>query len=171
MRAGSRSPGFVSAALPLGPVVSTANPALQLQDRIPGSREDDNFHWTPPGPSRWASLRRSRQPGRRSPGSSQGRSTSQPQQAARSLSLTQSHPSASGSPHLCPTLLTLHNSGPAYLGTTHSPGPGCLGSSLQHFLSIRWSQRPTRLRIFRIAPLAPGRMLIFTGLIKASTEL
>ncbi|KAJ1112992.1 hypothetical protein NDU88_001252 [Pleurodeles waltl] len=82
MRAGSRSPGIISAALPLGPVVSTANPALQLQDHIPGSREDADFNWAPPGASRWASLCRSWQPGRLSLGSSQGSSTSQPQLVA-----------------------------------------------------------------------------------------
>ncbi|KAJ1207482.1 hypothetical protein NDU88_002873 [Pleurodeles waltl] len=32
--------------------------------------------------------------------------------AARSLSLTRSHSLALGSPHLCPTLLVLRNSGP-----------------------------------------------------------
>ncbi|KAJ1089611.1 hypothetical protein NDU88_002762 [Pleurodeles waltl] len=70
-------------------------------------------YWTPPGPSRQASLRRSRQLGRCSPGSNQGSSTSQPQQAARSLSLTRSHLLAPGSLHLCPTLLALRISGPA----------------------------------------------------------
>ncbi|KAJ1170250.1 hypothetical protein NDU88_002130 [Pleurodeles waltl] len=29
-----------------------ANPALPLQEHIPGSREDADFYWTPPGPSR-----------------------------------------------------------------------------------------------------------------------
>ncbi|KAJ1143141.1 hypothetical protein NDU88_009452 [Pleurodeles waltl] len=70
-----------------------------------------------PGPSWPASLHRSRQLGRRSPGGNQGSSTPQPQQAARSPSLTRSHSPASSSPHLCPTLLVLRNSGPA------QPGP------------------------------------------------
>ncbi|KAJ1084246.1 hypothetical protein NDU88_004398 [Pleurodeles waltl] len=42
------------------------------------------------------------------------------QQAARSLSLTWSHPPASRSPHLCPTLLLPRNSGPAQLGPSWS---------------------------------------------------
>ncbi|KAJ1142234.1 hypothetical protein NDU88_008561 [Pleurodeles waltl] len=43
--------------------------------------------------------------------------------------LTWGHPPASGSPHLCRTLLTLHNTGPAQLGITLALGPGRLGSS------------------------------------------
>ncbi|KAJ1143474.1 hypothetical protein NDU88_009782 [Pleurodeles waltl] len=68
-----------------------------------------------PGPSQQASLCRTRQPGCRSLRSDRRSSTSQPQQAALSLSLslTQSHSLAPGSPDLCPTLLVLHNSGPA----------------------------------------------------------
>ncbi|KAJ1155430.1 hypothetical protein NDU88_008160 [Pleurodeles waltl] len=115
------------------------------------------------GPSGQASLRRSRQPGRRSPEGNRGSSTSQPQQAVRSLSLTRSHSLAPGSPHLCPTLLALRNSGPAWSGSTCAPGPGRLESSLQLFLSVRWSRRPARLCNFKIASPAPGRMPILIG--------
>ncbi|KAJ1136539.1 hypothetical protein NDU88_002954 [Pleurodeles waltl] len=50
MLAGSRSPGFVTAVLPFGPVASVASPALHFQDRIPGSRRMLSFigsHWLP----------------------------------------------------------------------------------------------------------------------------
>ncbi|KAJ1190585.1 hypothetical protein NDU88_007323 [Pleurodeles waltl] len=73
-----------------------------------------------PGPSWPASLHRSRQPGRRSPRGNQGSSTPQPQQAARSLSLTWSHSPASSSPHRCPMLLVLRNSGLAQPGPSWS---------------------------------------------------
>ncbi|KAJ1189394.1 hypothetical protein NDU88_006139 [Pleurodeles waltl] len=99
-------------------------PGSALSRSYPRLREDAEFYWIPP-----AALRRSRQPGRRSSRSSQGSPASHPQQAARSLSLTRGHPPASGSPHLCPTLLTLRNTGPAQLGITLALGPGRLGSS------------------------------------------
>ncbi|KAJ1189516.1 hypothetical protein NDU88_006261 [Pleurodeles waltl] len=99
-------------------------PARLCTRLYPRLREDAEFYWIPP-----ASLRRSRQPGRRSPRSSQGSPASHTQQAARSLSLTRGRPPGSGSPRLCPTLLTLRNPGPAQLGVTFALGPGCLGSS------------------------------------------
>ncbi|KAJ1202245.1 hypothetical protein NDU88_006045 [Pleurodeles waltl] len=69
-----------------------------------------------PEPSGWASLCQSQRPGRRPTGSNQGSSTPLPQQAAGSLSLTGRHSLASSTPHLCPTLLVLRNSGPAQSG-------------------------------------------------------
>ncbi|KAJ1214059.1 hypothetical protein NDU88_001687 [Pleurodeles waltl] len=54
-----------------------------------------------------------RQSSRRSPGNHQRSSTSHLLLAACSLSLTRSHSLALGSPHLCPTLLVLRDSGPA----------------------------------------------------------
>ncbi|KAJ1149583.1 hypothetical protein NDU88_002390 [Pleurodeles waltl] len=84
-----------------------------------------------------ASLHRSRQPGRRSTGGNQGSSMPQPQQAARNLGLPWSHPPASRSPHLCPTLLVLHNSVPgqpgpswsASLNRSRQPGRRSLGGN------------------------------------------
>ncbi|KAJ1189857.1 hypothetical protein NDU88_006599 [Pleurodeles waltl] len=86
-----------------------------------------------PEPSRSASLCRSQRPGRHPPGSNQGSSTPKSQQAARSLSLslTWRHSLASSSPHLCPILLVLRNSGPAQPGPSwpaslhQSRQPGC----------------------------------------------
>ncbi|KAJ1204635.1 hypothetical protein NDU88_000075 [Pleurodeles waltl] len=99
-------------------------PGSALSRSYPRLREDAEFYWIP-----LASLRRSRQLSLRSPGSSQGSPASHPQQAAHSLSLTRGHPPGSGSPRLCPTLLTLRNPGPAQLGITLALGPGHLGSS------------------------------------------
>ncbi|KAJ1216218.1 hypothetical protein NDU88_003824 [Pleurodeles waltl] len=101
-----------------------SQPGSALSRSYPRLREDAEFYWIPP-----ASFPRSRQPGRRSPGSSQGSPASHPQQAARSLSLTLGHPPASGFPHLCPTLLTLRNTCPTQLGITLALDPGRLGSS------------------------------------------
>ncbi|KAJ1081479.1 hypothetical protein NDU88_001661 [Pleurodeles waltl] len=72
-----------------------------------------------------------RQSSRRSPGGPQRSSTSHLQLAAPSFSLTRSHSLALGSPHLCPTLLVLHNSGPA------QPEPS-------RWASLCRSQRPGR---------------------------
>ncbi|KAJ1110036.1 hypothetical protein NDU88_007391 [Pleurodeles waltl] len=74
---------------------------------------------------------RPRQSSRRSPGGHQRSSTSHLQLAARSFRLTRSHSLALGSPHLCPILLVLHNSGPA------QPEPS-------RWASLCRSQRPGR---------------------------
>ncbi|KAJ1081480.1 hypothetical protein NDU88_001662 [Pleurodeles waltl] len=99
-------------------------PGSALSRSYPRLREDAEFYWIP-----LASLRRSRQPGRRSPRSRQGSPASHLQQATRSLRLTRGHPTGSGSPRLCPTLLTLRNPGPAQLGITLALVPGRMGSS------------------------------------------
>ncbi|KAJ1110037.1 hypothetical protein NDU88_007392 [Pleurodeles waltl] len=101
-----------------------SQPGSALSRSYPRLREDAEFYWVPP-----ASLCRSRQPGRRSPRSRQGSPASHLQQATRSLRLTRGHPPGSGSPRLCPTLLTLRNPGPAQFWDTLALGPGRMGSS------------------------------------------
>ncbi|KAJ1218245.1 hypothetical protein NDU88_005828 [Pleurodeles waltl] len=99
------------------------------------------------------------------PGGNQGSST--PQQAARSLSLTWSHPPASSSPHLCPTLFVLRNFGPARLGSSwpaslhrsrrlgrRSPG-GNQGSSLPQSHQAARSLSLSRTRGHLLLPGSP----------------
>ncbi|KAJ1166679.1 hypothetical protein NDU88_007076 [Pleurodeles waltl] len=117
----TRIPHFSSSIRPGG---LGGQPGSALSRSYPRLQEDAEFYWVPP-----ASLRRFWQPGRRSPGSRQGSPASHLQQATRSLQLTRGHPPGSGSPRLCPTLLTLRNPGPAQLRNTFVLGPGRMGSS------------------------------------------
>ncbi|KAJ1108072.1 hypothetical protein NDU88_005455 [Pleurodeles waltl] len=85
---------------------------------------------------------------------------SQPQQAARSLSLSLRRPALLTSAQRCSRFIT---PGPAQPRSARAPGSGRLDSSLQLFLSVRWSLRPIRFCSFKIVPPAPGRMPIFIG--------